>query len=162
MQKKAEEPGAPELLSVFPLGGGRGASLEVELRGEYPLAAIRRDDAALGAWVRDVLGLIDGSHPHLDLPLDIRATAFQRQVWTRLQAIPRGETLSYAAIAADLGQPKAARAVGRACAVNPVSLVVPCHRAVATDGQMRGYRWGIGRKRALLERERRKADKQGS
>ena len=127
--------------------GESDASLEVELRGEYPLAAIRRDDAALGAWVRDVLGLIDGSHPHLDLPL---------------QAIPRGETLSYAAIAADLGQPKAARAVGRACAVNPVSLVVPCHRAVATDGQMQGYRWGIERKRALLERERGKADKQGS
>jgi AraC family transcriptional regulator of adaptative response/methylated-DNA-[protein]-cysteine methyltransferase len=142
--------------------GDSDANLEVDLRREYPLATVRRDDAALGAWVRGVLGLIDGNRPHHDLPLDIRATAFQWQVWTRLQAIPRGETLSYAAIAADLGQPKAARAVGRACAGNPVSLVVPCHRAVATDGQMRGYRWGIERKRALLERERRETDGQGS
>lgn len=137
--------------------GESDAGLEGELRREYPLAAIERDDAALGGWVKSVLELIDGNHPHGELPLDIRATAFQWQVWTRLRAIPRGETRSYAAIAADLGQPKAARAVGRACAVNPVSLVVPCHRAVAADGQMRGYRWGVDRKRALLKRERAKS-----
>jgi O-6-methylguanine DNA methyltransferase len=88
------------------------------------------------------------------LPLDIRATAFQRRVWEALQRIPYGETRSYREIARALGHPTAARAVARACATNPVSLVIPCHRVVRQDGGLGGYRWGIERKRGLLERER--------
>ncbi|HLY32779.1 MAG TPA: methylated-DNA--[protein]-cysteine S-methyltransferase, partial [Ktedonobacterales bacterium] len=89
----------------------------------------------------------------LDLPLDVRATAFQRRVWTALQAIPYGETRSYQQIAEAIGQPGAVRAVGQACASNPAALVIPCHRAVRRDGGLGGYRWGLARKRALLARE---------
>jgi len=129
------------------------AALAETLRAEFPAAAINRDDEVIGAWVGAVLRHLRGEEPHLDLPLDIRATAFQWRVWEALRAIPYGETRSYAQIARDLGQPGAARAVGRACATNPVALVVPCHRAVGEDGGLRGYRWGLERKRALLERE---------
>ncbi|HEX9371470.1 MAG TPA: bifunctional DNA-binding transcriptional regulator/O6-methylguanine-DNA methyltransferase Ada [Roseiflexaceae bacterium] len=129
------------------------AALAETLRAEFPAAAINRDDEVIGVWVGAVLRHLRGEEPHLDLPLDIRATAFQWRVWEALRAIPYGETRSYAQIARDLGQPGAARAVGRACATNPVALVVPCHRAVGEDGGLRGYRWGLERKRALLERE---------
>jgi len=124
------------------------------LRAHYPAAEIRRDDAALATWVSAVLALVEGEGPHADLPLDIRVSAFQAQVYARLLAIPRGETRSYQQIAAEIGKPKAARAVGRACASNPVSLIVPCHRVVAADGSLHGYGWGLARKQALLERER--------
>jgi len=127
--------------------------LESELRADYPEAEIVRDDDAIAPWVEAVLDTLTGP-PHPDLPLDIRATAFQAQVWEQLLAIPRGETRTYAEIAARLGKPGAARAVGRACATNPVSLVVPCHRAVGSDGKLHGYRWGLERKQALLARER--------
>ena len=135
--------------------GDTEAFLEEELRAEFPEAQIRRDDDALAGPVGAVLDLADDTAPHVDLPLDIRATAFQWRVWEQLKHIPRGETRSYGEIAAALGQPGAARAVGRACATNPVSLVVPCHRAVGGDGRMHGYRWGVARKKALLERESR-------
>jgi AraC family transcriptional regulator of adaptative response/methylated-DNA-[protein]-cysteine methyltransferase len=88
------------------------------------------------------------------LPLDIRATAFQRRVWTYLQSIPFGSTLSYSQVAKAVGQPSACRAVARACATNPVAIAIPCHRVVREDGSMGGYRWGIERKKTLLEMER--------
>ncbi|MDP6884400.1 MAG: bifunctional DNA-binding transcriptional regulator/O6-methylguanine-DNA methyltransferase Ada [Rhodospirillales bacterium] len=137
--------------------GDDDAALEEALAGDYPAAAIRRDDGALGERLGAVLAHLEGRRPDIRLPLDLRATAFQWQVWRRLSAIPMGETRTYGEIAADLGRPKAARAVGRACATNPVSVVVPCHRAVGADGRATGYRWGVERKKALLERERNRA-----
>lgn len=103
--------------------------------------------------MRAILDMIDGAEPHADLPLDVRFTAFQRRVWEELSRIPAGETRSYRQIAAALGQPSAQRAVGRACATNPVPLLIPCHRAIRQDGEIGGYRWGVNRKRKLLDRE---------
>jgi AraC family transcriptional regulator, regulatory protein of adaptative response / methylated-DNA-[protein]-cysteine methyltransferase len=140
-------------LCLVAMGDGE-AVLETELRAEYPSAEITRDDAALADWARAVAALADGAVPHGDLPVDVRATAFQRLVWDRLQAIPIGVTRTYGAIAAEIGHPKAVRAVGRACASNPLALVVPCHRVVGADGKQHGYRWGACRKKALLARER--------
>ena len=134
--------------------GDAEAVLETELRAEYPAAEIIRDDAALSGWARAVAALADGAAPHGDLPVDVRATAFQRLVWDRLQAIPGGLTRTYGEVAADMGHPRAVRAVGRACATNPLALVVPCHRVVGAGGDLHGYRWGVGRKKALLARER--------
>jgi len=128
--------------------------LEAELRADYPAAEIRRDDGALAECLAAVFAVTDGRLPHEALSLDVRATAFQAQVWQRLQEIPRGETRTYGEIAAAMGRPTAARAVGRACALNPVSLVVPCHRAVGGDGALHGYRWGLQRKQALLDQEK--------
>jgi len=133
----------------------KDAPLEEALHKEYPAADIRRDASDLGDWVDALLRYLSGSEPRLDLPLDVQATAFQWRVWEALRAIPYGATLSYGEIAAALGQPAATRAVGHACATNPVSLVIPCHRAVRKDGGLGGYRWGLGRKEALLEMERR-------
>jgi AraC family transcriptional regulator, regulatory protein of adaptative response / methylated-DNA-[protein]-cysteine methyltransferase len=129
-------------------------TLESELRAEFPKAkAIRRDEGRLGSAVATILAYLDGALPHIDLPLDIRATAFQRAVWEELRRIPYGETRSYGEIAEAVGAPQAVRAVGRACATNPVALIVPCHRVVREDGTLSGYRWGLARKQALLERE---------
>jgi len=100
------------------------------------------------------LRYLSGDQPHLHLPLDVQATGFQARVWQQLRAIPYGNVRSYGQIARAMGKPKAARAVGRACATNPVSLVIPCHRAVGENGSLTGYRWGLERKRLLLERER--------
>ncbi len=127
--------------------------LEAALRAEYPAAAITRDDQGLGRWIEPLLAHLDGRQPHLELPLDVRATAFQRQVWEALRAIPYGETRSYSEIAEAIDNPKAVRAVAHACAVNPVSVVVPCHRVIAAAGAMAGYRWGVERKQKLLDRE---------
>ena len=132
--------------------GDTNATLEAALISEYPAAELRRDETHLAPWVAAILSHLDGQQPHLDLPLDTQATAFQRRVWEELRAIPYGATRPYSAIARAVGRPKAARAVGRACATNPASIVIPCHRAVAQDGGLAGYRWGIERKRALLER----------
>jgi AraC family transcriptional regulator, regulatory protein of adaptative response / methylated-DNA-[protein]-cysteine methyltransferase len=134
--------------------GDADAELEEALRVEYPDARIERDAGGLGEWVQALLRHLAGQQPDLDLPLDVRATAFQRRVWEALQAIPAGSTYTYGEIARSLGHPGAARAVGRACATNPVSLVIPCHRAVRQDGSLAGYRWGVERKRALIEQER--------
>jgi len=127
--------------------------LEVELRQDFPDATIERDAGPLQKMVSVILENFDHSTPGMDLPLDIRATAFQAQVWQALRDIPAGETRTYRDIAETIGKPKAARAVGRACATNPVSLVVPCHRAIGSSGALTGYRWGVERKRKLLARE---------
>jgi len=128
-------------------------SLEEELRGEFPGAELRQDSPALGEWVTAIVEHLSGQLPNLDLPVDVWATAFQRLVWEYLRNIPYGETRTYQQIAIELGQPKAARAVGRACATNPVAVVVPCHRVVRRDGNLRGYRWGLHRKQELLAQE---------
>jgi AraC family transcriptional regulator of adaptative response/methylated-DNA-[protein]-cysteine methyltransferase len=128
-------------------------ALERGLRAEFPGATIAPDDAALRSWVAEITAHLDGRQPELALPLDVRATAFQRRVWEALRKIPYGSTRSYAAVARAIGKPTAVRAVARACATNPVAIVIPCHRVVREDGALGGYRWGIERKRALLKRE---------
>lgn len=130
------------------------ATLETYLREEFPNAEVYHDDLKLRSWVEGVLDVLDGEGPTVELPLDVRATAFQWRVWDALRAIPRGETRSYGQIARALGKPTAARAVARACATNPVALIIPCHRVVREDGGMGGYRWGLKRKEALLAAER--------
>lgn len=129
--------------------------LERALAREYPRASLARDARTLTPWVEAILDHLKGRTPRLDLPLDVRATAFQWQVWTALGAIPRGETRTYADVAASIGRAGAARAVARACASNPVALAVPCHRVVPAHGGTGGYRWGAARKQALLEAEAR-------
>jgi AraC family transcriptional regulator of adaptative response/methylated-DNA-[protein]-cysteine methyltransferase len=139
--------------------GDDDAELERILRAEYFAAQIVQDDGTLAGWLGKLVTHLDGRQPHLDLPLDVRATAFQCRVWEELRRIPYGDTRSYGDIAAALGQPDAVRAVGSACAANPVSIIVPCHRVLRSDGDLGGYRWGLARKRALLERERREAQR---
>ncbi len=133
---------------------GTDAELEQDLRAEFPAATIQREDAALREPVEQILNHLTNKEPRLDLPLDIRATSFQRQVWEKLRAIPYGQTVSYGDVAKALGKPGAVRAVGRACATNPVALVIPCHRVVREDQSLGGYRWGLERKQQLLKHER--------
>jgi O-6-methylguanine DNA methyltransferase len=133
--------------------GDSDAQLKAELANTFPSAVLRRDDAELHAWMSTLLNHLNGRQPYLDLPLDVRPTAFQKRVWQQLCAIPYGSTRSYRDIACALGRPTAVRAVARACAANPVSLIIPCHRVVRADGQLGGYRWGLERKRALLAQE---------
>jgi AraC family transcriptional regulator of adaptative response/methylated-DNA-[protein]-cysteine methyltransferase len=132
--------------------GESSAALERELRAEYPKAKIARSDRELREQVKAMREVILGNSTG-SLPLDIQATAFQRRVWEELKAIPRGATKSYSKIAADIGHPKAVRAVARACATNPVAVAIPCHRVVREDGAMGGYRWGVDRKKKLLALE---------
>jgi AraC family transcriptional regulator, regulatory protein of adaptative response / methylated-DNA-[protein]-cysteine methyltransferase len=134
--------------------GERESSLIEALRKEYPKAEITRANGASEAWLKEILQRIEGSAPSVELPLDVKATAFQRRVWQELQKIPRGTTRTYTQVARSLGKPEAVRAVARACATNPVSIVVPCHRVVRMDGNLAGYRWGLSRKEKLLEREK--------
>jgi len=134
--------------------GDRDGPLEDALAHEFPAAQRRREDAGLGDWLAELLAHLEGRRPHLELPLDVQATAFQWRVWQELRAIPYGSTRTYTQIAQRLGQPTAARAVARACATNPVSVVIPCHRVVRGDGGLGGYRWGIERKQSLLEKEK--------
>jgi O-6-methylguanine DNA methyltransferase len=132
------------------------AHLEAELRRDYPRAEMLHNEEVPRAWIDVLLDYLSGQGTNLDLPLEVEATDFQRRVWQALQAIPYGSTRTYGEIAASLGYRKtAARAVGHACATNPVSLVIPCHRAVRNDGGLGGYRWGLDRKRALIDQERR-------
>ena len=133
--------------------GDTAAPLERDLRNEFPAATITADTTGLTVWVHAIVRHLEGRAPHLNLPLDIRATAFQQRVWTALQRIPYGATRSYQAIARAIHQPRATRAVARACATNPVAIAIPCHRVVRADGGLGGYRWGSERKRRLLERE---------
>jgi len=136
--------------------GEADAALESALRKEYPRAEIRRDTSGsknLGGWVDQILAHLRGKEPQLDLPTDVQATAFQRRVWEELRGIPYGATRTYTEVARSIGRPAAIRAVARACATNPVSVVVPCHRVVRQDGNLAGYRWGLERKQALLEHE---------
>ena len=137
--------------------GDSDARIESALRKEYPNAEIRRDRNGMTDWVRTILKHLRGLEPRLDLPVDVQATAFQRRVWEELRAIPYGSTRSYSQIARAIGRPKANRAVARACATNPVSVVIPCHRVVREDGNLGGYRWGLNRKQMLIEQERRLA-----
>ncbi|HEY1931138.1 MAG TPA: bifunctional DNA-binding transcriptional regulator/O6-methylguanine-DNA methyltransferase Ada [Acetobacteraceae bacterium] len=129
-------------------------ALLTDLRARFPKARIEADDAALAGTVRAVLDFLEEPKQALDLPLDLRGTAFQERVWRTLTRIPAGQTRSYAEIAAMIGQPTAVRAVARSCATNPVALAVPCHRVVGRDGGLAGYRWGVPRKAALLEKEK--------
>jgi AraC family transcriptional regulator, regulatory protein of adaptative response / methylated-DNA-[protein]-cysteine methyltransferase len=128
--------------------------LQQGLMREFPFATRRRDDAAMSEWRVNLTRLMEGREANPTLPLDIRATAFQRRVWQTLQKIPRGETRSYSAVAKKIGMPKATRAVARACATNPVAVAIPCHRVVREDGALGGYRWGIERKEQLLAMEK--------
>jgi AraC family transcriptional regulator of adaptative response/methylated-DNA-[protein]-cysteine methyltransferase len=139
--------------------GDDDAALEAELRREFPAAEVSRDPDGLDPWVAEVVRHLRGAQPHLDLPLDVRATAFQCRVWEELRKIPYGSTRTYRQVAEALGRPSAVRAVARACATNPVSLVIPCHRVVRGDGGLGGYRWGLSRKQALLDREKADAAK---
>jgi len=125
------------------------------LAKEFPAAHVQRDEGALSRWVRAIAQHVAGEAPSLDVPVDVRATAFQCRVWEALRAIPYGETRTYREVAKSIGKPKAARAVGRACATNPVALVIPCHRVVREGGDLGGYAWGLGIKRRLLDSERR-------
>ena len=128
-------------------------ALARELQDRFPRAELVGGDAAFERMVAEVVGLVEAPGQRLDLPLDIRGTAFQQRVWQALRDIPPGRTASYAEIARAVGQPKAVRAVAQACAANPLAVAIPCHRVVRTDGGLSGYRWGVERKRELLERE---------
>ena len=133
--------------------GDSDSELEQGLRREYPFAARKRQDETLSSWKQQVLEHLRGQKLSATLPLDIQATVFQRKVWSYLQTIPRGTTKSYSQVARDIGRPTATRAVARACATNSVALEIPCHRVVREDGGLGGYRWGIERKKQLLEME---------
>ena len=137
--------------------GNSDTELVAELLGEYPAAEFHRNDVDLSLWVSSLIDHLKCKQIHLDLPLDVQATAFQWRVWEELRAIPYGNTRSYSEIAQAIGHPKAVRAVARACATNPVSLVIPCHRVIREDGSLAGYRWGLERKQALLAQEKQTA-----
>ncbi|MDF2695760.1 MAG: ada [Labilithrix sp.] len=134
------------------LGGDRDALVR-ELQDKFPRAQLVGEDAQFEALVAKVVGFVESPALGLDLPLDIRGTAFQRRVWEALRAIPVGSTASYTEIASRIGAPKAVRAVAQACASNALAVAIPCHRVVKNDGALSGYRWGVQRKRALLEKE---------
>jgi AraC family transcriptional regulator of adaptative response/methylated-DNA-[protein]-cysteine methyltransferase len=133
--------------------GDNDKKMETALREEFPKATVTRGDDSLAAWMSELQRHFAGEQPHIDLPLDVRATAFQRRVWDALCEIPYGETRSYKQVAEAIGSPTAVRAVARACATNPVAVVVPCHRVIGTDGKLHGYAGGLHRKKKLLETE---------
>ena len=124
-----------------------------DLQDRFPKAELVGAEAGFEATVAQVVAFVEAPRIGLDLPLDLRGTAFQQRVWQALRSIPAGRTVGYAELAAQLGMPQGARAVAGACAANPVAIAVPCHRVVRNDGSISGYRWGVERKRALLERE---------
>jgi AraC family transcriptional regulator of adaptative response/methylated-DNA-[protein]-cysteine methyltransferase len=155
--------GASRLGAILVARSGKGICAislgddpEVLLRGlqdQYPAAELAGADAAFEQWVAVVVGFVEAPGLGLDLPLDIRGTAFQQRVWQALRAIPPGQRVSYADVAARIGAPKAIRAVASACAANALAVAIPCHRVVRMDGGLGGYRWGIERKRELLAAE---------
>ena len=136
--------------------GESETELKQSLVSEFSNAEISRDDTELKKYVKEILEHLKGNHAPLDLPTDVRATAFQRRVWQELKKIPPGETRSYKEIAEKIGNVKSVRAVARACATNPVALITPCHRVVGANGDLSGYRWGVERKKKLLEKEKRR------
>lgn len=127
--------------------------LEQELRNRFPRAKLIAGNREFGKLVGKVVAYVEAPRKGIDLPLDVRGTAFQHQVWAALRDIPPGETATYGDIARRIGKPAAVRAVGTACGANPVAIVIPCHRVLGSDGKLTGYRWGTARKRALLDRE---------
>ena len=130
--------------------GDSDATVESTLSKEYPEADLYRTNSGLEKWITAIMNYFGGKEVNLNLPLDIQASTFQRRVWKEIQSIPYGNTSTYGEIASELGEPNAARAVAKACATNPVSLVIPCHRVVGKNGDLRGYRWGEKRKKDLL------------
>lgn len=134
--------------------GGTREELRAELNAAFPKAHLTQMDAELSYAVDSLVATLGESRKALALPLDVRATAFQHRVWRALQEIPRGQTRTYTQIAEAIGSPQSVRAVAGACAANPVALAVPCHRVVGKNGNLTGYRWGVERKRTLLEKER--------
>lgn len=133
--------------------GGKPEELKTELHRSFPHATIEREDRTFKEAIQTLVGYLHNPSQPLDLPLDIRGTAFQQQVWQALRLIPAGQTASYTEIAHRIGRPSAVRAVARACATNPFALVVPCHRVIGVTGKLSGYRWGLERKQKLLEKE---------
>lgn len=134
--------------------GDDADALARDLQDRFPQARLSGDDADFARVVAQVVGFVEAPRIGLALPLDLRGTAFQQRVWAALRAIPPGQTLSYTELARRIGAPAAVRAVASACAANTLAVAVPCHRVVRTDGSLSGYRWGVARKRALLDRER--------
>jgi AraC family transcriptional regulator of adaptative response/methylated-DNA-[protein]-cysteine methyltransferase len=134
------------------LGPDEAALIE-ELAREFPHAEIERDDAGMHDVARVLAGAVRGERDATQLPLDLEGTAFQIRVWDALRRIPKGETRTYSEVAAEVGQPRAVRAVASACAANAAALAVPCHRVVRRDGSLGGYRWGLAAKEGLLEAE---------
>jgi len=124
-----------------------------DLQDQFPRAHLIGGDAGFEEWVARVVGLVEAPGIGMDLPLDVRGTAFQERVWQALRQIPPGSTASYADIAQRIGMPRAVRAVAQACGANPLAVAIPCHRVVRSDGALSGYRWGVDRKRELLRRE---------
>lgn len=137
------------------LFGTDAVALEQDLRARFPDAALTLGDTDFSALAEEVLQFVADPRRDIGFPLDPRGTDFQRRVWTALRGIAPGTTESYKDVATRLGSPRAVRAVARACAANPLAVAVPCHRVVRSDGSLSGYRWGIARKRALLEKEAR-------
>jgi AraC family transcriptional regulator of adaptative response/methylated-DNA-[protein]-cysteine methyltransferase len=144
----------------FAAMGEADTTLVAELRRDYHLATIRvcdpnrREDTRVGQWADALAAYVAGGSKMPTPPMDIRGTPFQFAVWDQLRAIPAGETRSYSEIARRIGRPRAIRAVGTANGANPVSIIIPCHRAIRASGHLGGYRWGLERKRSLLEMER--------
>jgi AraC family transcriptional regulator of adaptative response/methylated-DNA-[protein]-cysteine methyltransferase len=140
--------------------GKNEAALTTQLRSEFPRATVvtshMADSPELDAWIQAFEANIAGTAPRPDLPLDLRGTAFQIRVWRFLLQVPEGDVISYTEVAAGIGAPKAARAAASACAANRIAVLVPCHRVLRGDGSLGGYRWGLERKRALIDRERAK------
>ena len=149
--------GATECGLCFVQFGTDDAALLKALREEYPEAQLKPmadpEGAEFAAWRKALVHYLQGNQPRLDLPVDVRATAFQMRVWGYLQSIPYGEVRSYREVAEAIGRPTASRAVAQACAVNRVALAIPCHRVIRSSGDLGGYRWGIERKRKLLHME---------
>ena len=133
--------------------GASDEAVEAALREDYYAADLRRDDEGMKKWAEALQSYFDGQEFPRDLPLDLQATAFQWKVWKEIQSIPYGQTATYSNIAKSLGAPQASRAVARACATNPVAIVIPCHRVIGKDGSLRGYAWGVKRKKTLLSLE---------
>jgi AraC family transcriptional regulator of adaptative response/methylated-DNA-[protein]-cysteine methyltransferase len=128
-------------------------TLLAELRQRFPRATIAAASPAVQGWAAQIAAWLDDPRAELPLPLDVHGTPFQRRVWDVLRTLPPGQTVGYGELAHRLGMPRAARAVAQACAANPLAVVIPCHRVVSANGSLRGYRWGLARKQALLQRE---------
>ncbi len=144
---------SPDGLSAITLGDNRAALLS-DLERRFPTVNLVEGGGGVAATTRKVIAFMESPAGGLDVPLDLRGTEFQQRVWQALRQIPPGSTASYTEIAQQLGMPRAARAVAGACAANAIAVAIPCHRVIRSDGGLSGYRWGVDRKRALLDAER--------